>query len=217
MPQEKTFNDILSECLDRILKGEAVEQCLQRYPKQAPELEPLLRTALKAKAASTITTRPEFRARARYEFQLALREMASKKQSKFAFNWHPQWRWQSGWAIGIVSALVVIIGGGSTVFAASSSMPDSALYPVKLATEQVQLAVTPSDSGKAELNATFADRRAEEIAYLASKGDTPRIRAMVQVLNSHLQKINDLTARGKISTNQEGNTTGSLPKTPLTA
>ena len=141
MPLDKRFNDLLDECLEQILKGVTVEQCLRKHPEQAQQLEPLLRTALAMKAAQAIKPRPEFKARARSEFQSALQEMATRKTRKFSFSWHLQWRWQSGWAIAVMAIIAVILGGGGTVVMASNSMPDSSLYPIKLATEQVQLAV----------------------------------------------------------------------------
>ena len=160
MPAKNGFDNLLNEYLDRILKGETVEQCLNRYPEQAQQLEPLLRTALAMKAAQALKPSPEFKAQARFEFQSALQEMATMKKPKLSFSWHPQWRWQSGWAIAVIALVVVLLGCGGTVAMASNSMPDSVLYPVKLATEQAQIAITPSDTGKAELNAQFADRRA---------------------------------------------------------
>ncbi|MCK9356004.1 MAG: DUF4382 domain-containing protein [Dehalococcoidia bacterium] len=39
------FDRILDECLDRLAKGETIEQCLARHPEQASRLEPLLRVA----------------------------------------------------------------------------------------------------------------------------------------------------------------------------
>jgi len=73
---------ILNECIDRIIKGEMVEQCLRSYPDQAKELEPLLRTALNVKIASNIQPRAEFKARARYELLATLREMEAKKSQQ---------------------------------------------------------------------------------------------------------------------------------------
>ena len=81
MKQDKQFDNILNECLDRILRGETVEKCLQSYPEQAPELEPLLRTALATKMASHIQPRPEFKAKARYEFTAAIHEMQVQENS----------------------------------------------------------------------------------------------------------------------------------------
>jgi len=41
------FDNILSECLDRILiDGQDLESCLRLYPDQAVELAPLLKTAI---------------------------------------------------------------------------------------------------------------------------------------------------------------------------
>ena len=76
--------------------------------------------------------------------------------------------------------------------AASNSMPVDALYSVKLTSEQVQLAVTPSDIGKAELNAKFADRRADEIIYVANKGDAQEVQVAAQRLNTNLQNMTNL-------------------------
>ena len=70
MKRNKEFNNILDECLERLLvKGETVEQCLASYPQYAAELEPLLQMAVAAKEASAIQARPEFKAKARYEFR----------------------------------------------------------------------------------------------------------------------------------------------------
>ncbi len=185
------FNDILNECLDRILRGETVEQCLRSYPEQATELEPLLRTAMAAKIVSNVKPRPEFKAKAKLEFQAALHKMEAKKSERTGlFHWH--WQWQSGWAMAIIGALVVVMAGSGTVAAAGNSMPDNTLYPVKLATENVQMALTFSDIGKAELNAELADKRAEEMVYLASKGDPQKVQIVAQHLNGNLKNLSAL-------------------------
>jgi hypothetical protein len=191
MNQKDKFNDILNQCLDRMLRGETVEQCLRIYPEQAGQLEPLLLTAQKARAASAIQPREDYKARATYEFQSAVRDMLeSKTKRKFPLSW--QWRWQSGWAIALVVVIVVGLGGGGTMAASSSSMPDSALYTIKLASEQARLAITLSDVGKAELNAAFADRRTAEIVYMASKGDAQQVQIVAQRLSTNLENINNL-------------------------
>jgi len=64
--RNKEFDNILNECLERLLvKGESLEQCLQRYPGQAAELKPLLETALAAREASSIQPRADFNGRGR--------------------------------------------------------------------------------------------------------------------------------------------------------
>jgi hypothetical protein len=167
--KNKEFDNILNDCLERLLvQGESLEQCLERYPAQAAELKPLLETALEAREASAIQPRPDFRARARYQFHSALKEMAAGK-SRTSWGWFPRW------ATVVAVVLVLVLAGGGTVVAADSSMPDSPLYSVKLATEQARLTLTPSQMGKARLCAELADRRVAEIAYMAEKGDAEQV------------------------------------------
>jgi hypothetical protein len=195
MNQNDKFNNVLNECLDRILKGETVEECLRSFPEEAARLRPLLMTALAAKKAANVQPSPEFKARARYEFQAALQGLERKPGHRKSFlSWH--WQWQSGWAISLVVVLVIIVGGGGTVAASSNSMPDGPLYGVKLASEQAQLAVTPSDVGKTELNAKFADRRTDEIVYMATKGDAQQVQVLAGRLNNNLENITNITSGG---------------------
>jgi len=180
MNRSREFDNNLDECLERLLaKGETLEQCLESYPEQADELKPLLQTALVAQKASAVQPHPEFKARARYEFRSALQEIAPRK-SRPLFGWKPQW------ATVIITVIVLILAGGGTVAAAGNSMPDEPLYPVKLATEQARLALTPSDIGKAQFATELADKRVNEIIYLANKGKSGQISMATQRLASHL-------------------------------
>jgi len=183
MKETKEFNNSLDECLERLLvRGETVEQCLVSYPEQTDELEPLLRTALEAKEALAIQPRPEFKARARYQFGSALREVKPKRRS-FSLGWQPRW------AMALSVVLIMLLAGSGTVAAAGGSMPDSPLYPVKLATEQVWLTLTPSNMGRAELHAKLADRRVVEIIYMADKGDVQQVEDIAQRLEKHLVMV----------------------------
>ncbi len=183
MKRDKEFDNIFDECLERmVVDGETLEQCLKRYPEQAAELKPLLETVLAVKQASAVEPRPEFKARARYQFRSALQEKAAPKIRSF-FGWLPRW------ATALAIVLAVLVAGGGTVAAASNSMPDSILYPVKLATEHVQLALTTSDLGKARLCASFADRRVVEIVYMADRGDARRVEEITERLDDRLERL----------------------------
>jgi len=183
MKETEEFNNILDECLERLLvRGGTVEQCLASYPGQADELEPLLRTALVTREALAIQPRPEFKARARYQLGSAFREVKPKRRFFFL-------RWQPRWATAVAAVLILLLGGGSTVAAAGSSMPDDLLYPVKLATEQVQLTLIRSNMGRAELYAELADRRVAEIIYMADKGDAQQVEVIAQRLDKHLVMV----------------------------
>ena len=182
MKKMSEFENILDDCLERLVGGETVERCLGSYPEQALELEPLLRTAQATREASAIAPRAEFRARARYEFRSALHdEMSRKKQPRFVLR--------RGWVVALMVIGILLVSGGGTVLAAGDSMPDSPLYSVKLATERVQMALTPSPVGKAQLCAKQADRRVSELIYLASKGDTQQVEAATERLDERLTTL----------------------------
>lgn len=183
----KEFTNILDDCLDRILvQGESIEQCLQSYPGFASELGPLLKTALFTHKASAVAPRPEFRERARFQFQAALREMAVKKEKRSFFNFGGLPRFATV-AVSIILALVIV--GSGTVAAAGNSLPDSPLYPVKLATETVQLKLAGTPLEKAELYAKLADKRVTELVKMAEKGKPQQVQKITERLNSHLMAM----------------------------
>lgn len=190
MKKAREFDNILDECLERVLvKGETIKQCLTGYPEYAAELKPLLQTALDTKKATAIKPRPEFRERASYQFQTALRQTELKKSRGF-FGWQPRW------ATAVIVVIVLLLAGSSTVAAASNSLPDEPLYPVKLATETVQLTLTPSALGKAELYVKLVDKRVAEIIKMAEKGKAKQVARVTQRLNRQLIAMASLPMPG---------------------
>ncbi len=183
------FDDILNECIDRLLRGESLEQCLQRYPEQSAQLEPLLRVAAAASRAASVEPRPEFKAQLRYQIQSHLGARKQKAQSKRLsfFGWVPRWA-----AVAASVLLIVLVAGTGTVAASVNSLPGDPLYSVKLATEEVQLAFTFSDTAKTELLAKFAGRRAEEMARIAEKGDPQKVQELSTRLEGVLGRIEGL-------------------------
>jgi len=89
----------------------------------------------------------------------------------------------------------VLLAGGGTVAAASNSMPDSILYPVKLATENVQLALTTSELGRVRLCAGFADERVAEIIYMAERGDAHEVEVITKRLDDRLDTLAVLVSK----------------------
>jgi hypothetical protein len=187
MSKLSDFNDILEECLERVLKGEPIEACLADHPGHAGELEPLLKTALEARAASSVLPRQEFRQRAALQFQSALREMPAKQPAGPVF-------WQRRW-MGVLAGLAFVLLAGTGVVAASnSSLPGESLYSVKLATESVRIALASSDIDKAELYVKFTDRRVDEIIAMADQGDLQQMEKATERLNSQMVAMAGLTA-----------------------
>ena len=194
--KDKDFENILEDCLERLMvRGETVEDCLNAYPQQAAALKPLLHISLMAKNAAGIEPRPEFKASARYQFRTALQEAAPRKTRLF-----PAWRFR--WATALTAILFMLMAGSGLVVASSTSMPNNPLYSVKLAVEQMQLNLTFSDLGKANLYAEFSDRRVSEIMHMAQKGDASRVMAGTDLLGNQLAMIANLTT-GSDNTRQD--------------
>jgi hypothetical protein len=62
-----------------------------------------------------------------------------------------------------IAVLILVIAGGSTVYASQSSLPGDTLYPVKTTVENLQLAITTSPAVKADLYLKFTQRRIDEV------------------------------------------------------
>jgi hypothetical protein len=201
MKNMNELDNILDECLQRLIAGETIEACLSRYPDYALALEPLLRTAQGTLKATDIRPRPEFRDRARYQYQTAIRELPVKEKRNFFAVLRPA-------LATVVVMAVVLLAGGGVVAAAGGSLPDNPLYQVKLAVEEVRLALTPSDLGKAELNAQFADERVDEIIKMAGKGNIALVEETTDRMNRNLIAVANLTGTGKAMT--EGASFGNL-------
>jgi len=196
------FDDILSNCTERLLQGESVEQCLARYPEQAAELEPLLMVAAAARrTSSAVEPRPEFKARVRHEVQSQLRSEGRKPEAKRT----PALHWMPRWAMAAVTLVfVVLLAGTTTVAASSETVPGDTLYSVKTASEQVQLKLTFSKAAKARLEARFAGRRVWETARLAQKGRLGQASSLAARFEAHLANIEQLAARIEATDAEDG-------------
>lgn len=71
---------------------------------------------------------------------------------------------------GVILAIVLTFSAaaGGTAYASQSSVPGDTLYPVKLVTEQMRMALPGDDAAKAERALDFAETRIQEIQVLAN-------------------------------------------------
>ncbi len=186
MGKNQNFETILDTCLELLLTGNGtVEQCLQRYPEYAAELEPLLSTAVSVNKAVNVKPSPEFKARAHYQLQLKMAETGVRKPVSL-------WRLQPKWALTAMSVMVVFILSSGTVLAANTSMPGSILYPIKIATENVSIKLTGSDINKAELYAALADRRVTEMVYVIEHGKSTYVDGIAEKYDTTMSAIDSL-------------------------
>jgi len=179
----KKVQDILDNCIERMLKGESIEDCLKTYPEQAHELEPLLRTSAGIRQNSlAIQPASELKQRVRTRLRGMLYAKTERKRAKVPI-------WHRRWAVSLVSVLVVLIASAGTVAASGKALPDQSLYPVKLASEEMRLALTFSDLDKAELHIKFAQRRTVEMVELAGQGKDDKAFLLAEEAGSHIDQL----------------------------
>ncbi|NPV87407.1 MAG: hypothetical protein HPY45_15515 [Anaerolineae bacterium] len=82
--------------------------------------------------------------------------------------------------------LIALLGGitGGTVYAAQSSLPQSPLYPVKLASEALVLQLTSDPIQRLDLLEQLSARRMEEINTMLQQGEQPP-EATLERLQTH--------------------------------
>ncbi|RMF28163.1 MAG: hypothetical protein D6759_16395, partial [Chloroflexi bacterium] len=158
----RDIETLLEECLLQLRAGASVEECLARYPEQAEALRPYLTLMAEIRALPRPQARPEA-VRAGRERMLAA--LAAKKQAappptllerigQFLGGLRPM---APAWRAAVAMLLVVVVIGGSlSVVLASESLPGDPLYPVKRASEEVQLFLAFSPATRAQLLAHFA-------------------------------------------------------------
>lgn len=190
MARSRRIEDIFEECLERVFKGGSIDDCVSHYPEHETELRDLLETAMIARRAVSVEPSPEFRARARQQLYAAQREMAELRSQKLSRPW---WDFQPRWAAGVATFVMLLMIGSGTVLASVGSMPGQPLYAVKHAAESARVALTFSPTNKAEVYATLAGQRVNEIVYLAERGDSRALEQVTQDLDSYLSEISDLS------------------------
>ncbi len=184
----RKIEDIFDNCLESIFKGESIDACLKAYPEQAPELEPLLKTSLVfMQRSSAIQPAPEFKARVHSQLQAMLYAKQKKAERRARIP-----IWQRRWALAMTAILGFLLIGVGTLAASAYALPDGSLYPVKLAGEQVKVALAFSDIDKAKLHIQFAERRAGEMVEMARQGKGNEIFMLTEQVADHLDKVSEI-------------------------
>lgn len=196
----RKIEDILDNCLERIFKSESIEDCLKAYPKQAPELEPLLKTSLVfMQRSSAIQPDPEFKARVHSQLQAMLYAKQKKAERRARIPiWHRRW------ALAMTAILGFLLIGVGTLAASAYALPDGSLYPVKLAGEQVKVALAFSDIDKAKLHIQFAERRAGEMVEMARQGKGNEIFMLTEQVANHLDKVYVMEKTPEVEVEEKG-------------
>jgi len=177
--------EIFDSCLQRVLEGANIDDCLKAYPGQAKELEPLLRTCL-ALSNTSLRIHPDhqFKTVVRSHLQIKAEEMR-RKENKVAWFFSCYKRL----TIAMASVMVVFIVGGGVLLASASALPDESLYPAKLVGEQLRLAVAFSEIDRAKVHVQFAERRAGEMVEMALQGERDMVSTLTIQIAAHIDNV----------------------------
>ena len=158
--------DIVAACVDRLERGQAtVEECLAAYP---PEVTARLEPMLHAAEWLTQLDIPAMDADAllRVEARLLAHAEALPAETRLARGRSWAGLFARLAAVAMIITLVVALGGGGFLAVSANSLPGSPLYPVKRASETIQLGLTRDPDRQATLHTTFGLRRLQEAVQL---------------------------------------------------
>jgi hypothetical protein len=163
------FDEIFNRCWADIAAGrETIDSCLKRYPAQAGRLAALLKLAKRIQVAPRVSLPDDKRRVLEARLLKQAKQLPSKPVSRPTVSHWPHWRQSVALLMASIMALVLLMGTAISVSAAS--VPGDFLYPLKRATEQVRLAVTPTEQ-QTELHLEFAQERLQELSVLQARGE----------------------------------------------
>lgn len=112
-------------------------------------------------------------------------QITLKPQRRFAMSW-----------IFVAVTLMTLAGGAGTVYASSDSLPGDMLYPVKIAAEDMRLALS-DDEGDVDLLLDFMDERVDEMDALVLEGDLEGIELAEKSYSNHQELLTSLMTKMK--------------------
>ena len=169
----------LEHCLQQLVRAGDVEISLRRYPQYADRLRPLLEMAWAARRHYDAVPEPPGGLAGGRERLLAVaaqqRARAVPATPSTTAARRGGRRRSLAFAVRLVVVLLVVgvstaIVGGGIVWAASHSLPGDALYPVKVAMEDVRLALVSAPVDQVDRSLQLVEERAEEIQALVAAG-----------------------------------------------
>lgn len=107
-------------------------------------------------------------------------------------------------SVALASLLIVLSGWAATVNASFASVPGDLLYPVKLATEKVQLSLAASSEQRARLHAEFAGRRLDEVMDISASSRSDKEVLVQTAVENFKQEVSSVGDELKNVSSAEG-------------
>ena len=172
---------LLSKGIAHLTDGGSIQEYMSRpqvarlSDEQRKEIESLMQTAARLLRLRTVPIPdPELQAANRAWFLGHAVRLREEQEARAKRGWsRVRVQLRHGLVrIALVVVLLLAVGGGAASVSASS-LPGSALYSLKLATEDLRLALTLNPASRVQLNIRFANERTSEMMRMAKEGRVP--------------------------------------------
>ncbi len=181
MMAKVSFDQSLERCLQKIARTGDIEASLRRYPQYADRLHPLLEMAQATRRhyeavpeapGGLVTGRERLLAVAAQQRARGVSVTSATRTTTTRTKGRKMKLVLATRLVTVLLAVVVSTAalGGGIVWAAGDSLPGDLLYPVKLVTEDVRLALAPAPADQVDLALGLAEERAEEVQALVAAG-----------------------------------------------
>lgn len=180
------IEEILDELIAEVKKGRSVDDCLREYPEYADELRPLLHLV----NSIAELPKPEPSAEIIETVINQARVLSSEQRAPKGFSLREIFALRPVMVRVAAITLLVFVVGLTTVSLSANSLPGHMLYPIKIATERVQLFLTTDTKGKARLHVVYADKRTDEFVSLLTPGVKINEDLLAEMLRETGQAIN---------------------------
>ncbi len=162
----------LEECLDRVVAGESVAECLAALGSQAAAVEPLVSAATRLQRVRAERLSDAQRQKAHVTLGAAMRERnrraAGARPARAIFSW--PWGWQPSGSVVLAAVLAVVLVAAMT-FTAVASGPGGITYPLRVAVERAPLIFANSAGARVAGELDLAGRRLADLEnYLRATG-----------------------------------------------
>jgi len=198
MTAEISLEQALEHCLAELGLGGDIETGLRRYPQYAAQLRSLLELAQATRQTlASVPAAPGGLVAGRARLLAAVEQQrAAGYPAAAQATGAPRLRsrFVTKFAAALLAAVLcfALLGGG-IIWAAQSALPGDLLYSVKLATEDVRLALASAPGERVNLALDFVQERADEMGALVA-ADRPIPQQTVARLERHLERALTETA-----------------------
>jgi hypothetical protein len=164
------LHDAFEVCLSALTTGAKLDACLALYPDLSEELRPLLVTAQRARQAGIREVPIAAVNRSRAKLIARAGELRGSPKPLFNLFSFPRLALAT-----LAVVLVFFLSINGLVVVSAKSLPGDALYPVKLAAENVSLKLAPSTELRQKMTEDYQQRRTDEVRSLLSQSLERRI------------------------------------------